>query len=68
MQAPDFEVCKTRQPLSQKLTRQLEQVASPPADGISALSFSTQADVLAVSSWDNAVSFMLYALKFVYLF
>ncbi|KAG2198233.1 hypothetical protein INT46_005224 [Mucor plumbeus] len=31
------------------------EVASPPADGISALSFSTQADVLAVSSWDNAV-------------
>ncbi|KAG1114242.1 hypothetical protein G6F42_014242 [Rhizopus arrhizus] len=31
------------------------EVASPPPDGISALSFSPQADILAVPSWDNAV-------------
>ena len=32
------------------------EVASPPTDSISALSFSPQAELLAVSSWDNAVS------------
>ncbi|KAI8075631.1 WD40-repeat-containing domain protein [Thamnidium elegans] len=31
------------------------EVASPPTDGISALDFSSQADYLAVSSWDNQV-------------
>ncbi|CDH51264.1 poly rna export protein [Lichtheimia corymbifera JMRC:FSU:9682] len=31
------------------------EVASPPSDGISALDFSSQADYLAVSSWDNQV-------------
>ncbi|KAI8075704.1 WD40-repeat-containing domain protein [Thamnidium elegans] len=31
------------------------EVASPPADGISAIGFSSQADLLAASSWDNMV-------------
>ncbi|KAI8891187.1 WD40 repeat-like protein [Backusella circina FSU 941] len=31
------------------------EVNSPPTDGISALDFSSQADYLAVSSWDNQV-------------
>ncbi|OBZ84758.1 Poly(A)+ RNA export protein [Choanephora cucurbitarum] len=31
------------------------EVASPPTDSISDLAFSPQADILAVSSWDNAV-------------
>lgn len=30
-------------------------LVSPPSDSISALSFSPNADILAVSSWDNAV-------------
>jgi mRNA export factor len=32
------------------------EVADPPADSISALSFSGAADYLAVGSWDNNVS------------
>lgn len=32
------------------------QVASPPSDGISGMEFSSQADYLAMSSWDNQVS------------
>ncbi|KAI8970235.1 WD40-repeat-containing domain protein [Mycotypha africana] len=31
------------------------EVTSPPTDGITGLSFSPQADILAVSSWDTAV-------------
>jgi len=31
------------------------EVADPPADSISSLSFSSQADYLAVGSWDNNV-------------
>ncbi|KAI8065792.1 WD40-repeat-containing domain protein [Gongronella butleri] len=31
------------------------EVANPPTDGISSLSFSPQADFLAASSWDNQV-------------
>ncbi|KAI8388118.1 WD40-repeat-containing domain protein [Radiomyces spectabilis] len=31
------------------------EVASPPTDGISDISFSSQADFLGVSSWDNQV-------------
>lgn len=31
------------------------EVVDPPADGISSLSFSSQADYLAVGSWDNSV-------------
>ncbi|KAL0075701.1 WD40-repeat-containing domain protein [Phycomyces blakesleeanus] len=31
------------------------EIASPPTDGISALAFSSQADYLAASSWDNQV-------------
>ncbi len=33
------------------------EVSQPPSDSISALSFSPQAEFLAVSSWDNSVSF-----------
>lgn len=32
------------------------EVANPPSDGISGLSFSPQAEFLAASSWDNNVS------------
>ena len=31
------------------------EVTEPPPDSISSLSFSTQADYLAVGSWDNSV-------------
>lgn len=31
------------------------EVADPPTDSISSLSFSSQADYLAVGSWDNSV-------------
>ncbi|KAI9319224.1 WD40-repeat-containing domain protein [Dichotomocladium elegans] len=31
------------------------EVVSPPTDGISAMDFSSQADYLAISSWDNQV-------------
>lgn len=31
------------------------EVVDPPADSISSLSFSSQADYLAVGSWDNSV-------------
>jgi len=31
------------------------EVVDPPTDGISSLSFSGQADYLAVGSWDNSV-------------
>ena len=31
------------------------EVVDPPTDGISTLSFSSQADYLAVGSWDNSV-------------
>ncbi|KAI7897548.1 WD40-repeat-containing domain protein [Cokeromyces recurvatus] len=31
------------------------EVASPPSDGISSLAFSSQTDILAVSSWDSMV-------------
>ncbi|KAG1177201.1 hypothetical protein G6F70_002846 [Rhizopus microsporus] len=31
------------------------EVANPPTDGVSGIDFSTQADYLAVSSWDNQV-------------
>ncbi|CDH51265.1 poly rna export protein [Lichtheimia corymbifera JMRC:FSU:9682] len=31
------------------------EVASPPSDGISGMEFSSQADYLAMSSWDNQV-------------
>lgn len=31
------------------------EVVDPPSDSISSLSFSTQADYLAVGSWDNSV-------------
>jgi mRNA export factor len=31
------------------------EVVDPPTDGISSLSFSSQADYLAVGSWDNSV-------------
>jgi mRNA export factor len=33
------------------------EVAEPPTDSISSLSFSSQADYLAVGSWDNSVRF-----------
>ena len=32
------------------------EVADPPADSISSISFSSAADYLAVGSWDNNVS------------
>lgn len=32
------------------------EVADPPSDSISSLSFSGQADYLAAGSWDNNVS------------
>jgi len=35
------------------------EVAEPPTDSISSLSFSSQADYLAVGSWDNSVRFFL---------
>lgn len=35
------------------------EVADPPTDSISSLSFSSQADYLAVASWDNNVGFTL---------
>jgi len=31
------------------------EMADPPTDSISSLSFSSQADYLAVGSWDNSV-------------
>lgn len=31
------------------------EVSEPPSDSISSLSFSSQADYLAVGSWDNSV-------------
>jgi len=31
------------------------EVSDPPTDSISSLSFSSQADYLAVGSWDNSV-------------
>ncbi|ORX91111.1 WD40 repeat-like protein [Basidiobolus meristosporus CBS 931.73] len=40
--------------LSSNVNKDFE-VSQPPEDGISELSFSTQADFLAVSSWDNQV-------------
>lgn len=32
------------------------EIVSPPTDSISAVSFSPTADILGVTSWDNAVS------------
>jgi mRNA export factor len=37
------------------LSSVLEQVVSPPTDGISSLSFSSKANYLVASSWDNQV-------------
>ena len=31
------------------------EVAEPPTDSISSISFSSQADYMAVGSWDNSV-------------
>ena len=31
------------------------EVADPPTDSISSISFSSQADYMAVGSWDNSV-------------
>lgn len=36
------------------------EVADPPPDSISSLSFCPVADFLAVGSWDNNVSFLLF--------
>lgn len=33
------------------------EMADPPTDSISSISFSSQADYLAVGSWDNSVRF-----------
>ena len=33
------------------------EVADPPTDSISSISFSSQADYMAVGSWDNSVGF-----------
>lgn len=35
------------------------EVADPPADSISSISFSSAADYMAVGSWDNNVSIWL---------
>ena len=32
------------------------EIVSPPTDSVSAVSFSPTADILGVTSWDNAVS------------
>lgn len=36
------------------------EVPEPPADSISSLAFSPQADYLAVGSWDNNVRISLF--------
>lgn len=38
------------------------EVADPPGDSMAALSFSPQADFLAVGSWDNQVSCLIWIL------
>lgn len=40
------------------------EMADPPTDSISSLSFSSQADYLAVGSWDNSVIFTSFLHRF----
>lgn len=42
------------------------EVSDPPTDSISSLSFSSQADYLAVGSWDNSVRTLLFLRKIGY--
>lgn len=42
------------------------EVADPPADSVSALEFSPQADLLAVASWDGQVRFPFLSLSLSY--
>lgn len=39
------------------------EVAEPPSDSISSLSFSGQADYLAIGSWDNSVRTGLFCAR-----
>jgi mRNA export factor len=38
------------------------EVPEPPTDSISSMAFSSQADYLAVGSWDNSVSVLSFHL------